>query len=167
MRNVPEAKPPPENLVPTGPVVAPVCAVFRRYLRSRKLKYTPERAVILDAIIDRDDIFEVEELLIELQENGQRISKATIYRTINLLVDSGIISQTIFDSKQSHYRLSYGREPSDVMLCMNTGKVIEFGNEALLKLREEICRKHGWKAIGHRFQIYGISPGSTPPEDGA
>ena len=72
--------------------MAPLCSVFRRFLKSKNLKYTPERAEVLDAIIARDDVFEVEELLLEMQGNGHRISKATIYRTINLLVDAGIMS---------------------------------------------------------------------------
>lgn len=142
-------------------VMAPLCSVFRRFLRSRNLKYTPERAEILDAIIARDDVFEVEELLLEMQRGGHQISKATIYRTINLLVEAGIITQALFDSKQAHYRLIYGLEPRDHMLCMRTGKLVEFSNPELVALRDRICRDLGWEPIGHRFQIYAISPTSA------
>ena len=138
--------------------MAPLCSVFRRFLKSKNLKYTPERAEVLDAIIARDDVFEVEELLLEMQGNGHRISKATIYRTINLLVDAGIITQALFDSKQAHYRLIYGREPHDHMLCMRTGKLVEFSSNELSKLRDRICEELGWKPVGHRFQIYALSP---------
>ena len=83
--------------------MAPLCSVFRRYLKSQGLKYTTERADVLDAIIARDGLFEAEELLLELRKRGQRVSKATTYRTINLLQNAGIIVQALFDSKQSHY----------------------------------------------------------------
>lgn len=158
MRQVPETKPPSE--APLDPIssMAPLCSVFRRHLRSQDLKYTPERAATLDAIIDCDGVFEVEELRLQMQDQGHRISKATIYRTINLLVEAGIITEALFDSNQAHYRIVYGREPRDLMLCMKTGKVVEFGNEELVALRERICKKFGWKAVGHRFQIYAISP---------
>jgi Fur family ferric uptake transcriptional regulator len=160
MRQVPETKPPHEEPLDPSPAMAPLCSVFRRYLRSQDLKYTPERAATLDAIIDRDGVFEVEELRLQMQHEGHRISKATIYRTINLLVEAGIITEALFDSKQAHYRLVYGREARDFMLCVKTGKLVEFGNEELVALRELICAKFGWKAVGHRFQIYGLSPES-------
>src|SRR5688572_9754907 len=68
--------------------MAPLCAVFRRYLKSQDLKYTPERADILNAIIERDDVFEVEELMSEMRRRGYRVSKATTYRTIKLLQEA-------------------------------------------------------------------------------
>ena len=138
--------------------MVPLCAVFRRYLKSQNLKYTPERADILNAIIERDSIFEVEELLADMRQRGYRASKATAYRTIKLLLEAGIITQALFDAKQSHYQLIYGKAPRDYMLCMKTGKWVEFSDDELTRLREKICQEHGWSAVGHRFQIYGISP---------
>ena len=151
--------------------MAPLCAVFRRFLKSQDLKYTPERADILNAIIQRDDVFEVEELMSEMRKRGYRVSKATTYRTIKLLQDAGIITQALFDSKQSHYQLIYGKAPRDYMVCMKTGRHLEFSNHELIGLRDRICREHGWDPIGHRFQIYAISPegqgesADLPPDD--
>lgn len=138
--------------------MAPLCAVFRRFLKTQNLKYTPERADILNAIIERDEMFEVDELLAEMRGRGYRVSKATVYRTIKLLQDAGIITQALFDSKQAHYQLIYGKKPRDYMVCMKSGRTIEFTYEELAAIRDRICREHGWEAIGHRFQIYAISP---------
>ena len=138
--------------------MAPLCAVFRRYLKSQGLKYTPERADVLNAIIERDRVFEVEELLADLRKHGDRVSKATVYRTINLLHEAGIITQALFDSKQSHYPLIYGKAPRDYMVCMKTGRVIEFTDAELTALRNRICAREGWEPVAHRFQIYAISP---------
>jgi Fur family ferric uptake transcriptional regulator len=165
MRNIPSDMPPPDAPSQTPEVMAPLCSVFRRFLRSKSLKYTPERAEVLNAIIARDGVFEVEELLLEMQGMGHRISKATIYRTINLLVDAGIITQALFDSKQAHYRLIYGQEPHDHMLCMRTGKLIEFSSPELSELRDRICRELGWEPVGHRFQIYALSPSADAETD--
>ncbi len=143
----------------------PLCAVFRKYLKSENLKYTPERADILNMIIEKDDVFEVEELLLEMRQQGHRVSKATIYRTVKLLQEAGIITQALFDSKQAHYQLIYGKEPRDFMVCMNTGRHIEFADRELVELRNRICRELGWEPIGHRFQIYAISPEGAD-EDG-
>ncbi len=156
---------PGESAVPAPPfgspeeaAMAPLCAVFRRFLKTQNLKYTPERAETLNAIIERDDVFEVEELMAEMRKRGYRVSKATIYRTIKLLQDAGIITQALFDTKQAHYQLIYGKAPRDYIVCMKTGKHIEFTDEELNRLRDRICREHGWEPVGHRFQIYAVSP---------
>ncbi|MCZ6494143.1 MAG: transcriptional repressor [Planctomycetota bacterium] len=138
--------------------MAPLCSVFRRYLKSHDLKYTPERADILNSIIEADNVFEVDQLLMEMRRRGHRVSKATIYRTIKLLQDAGIITLALFDSKQSHFQLIYGKAPRDYMVCMKTGKYIEFSDDELVALRERICRQYGWEPVGHRFQIYAMSP---------
>jgi Fur family ferric uptake transcriptional regulator len=138
--------------------MAPLCSIFRRYLKSQSLKYTPERADILNAIIEHDAIFEVEHLLGDMRRDGYRVSKATVYRTIKLLQEAGIITQALFDAKQSHYQLIYGKAPRDYMVCMKTGRSIEFVDDALPALSRRICEEHGWEPVGHRFQVYALSP---------
>jgi Fur family ferric uptake transcriptional regulator len=156
VRSLPSPPPPPEGSQIM--VMAPLCSVFRRYLRSQNLKYTPERADVLDAIIECDDVFEVDQLLMEMRRRGHRVSKATIYRTVKLLQAAGIITQALFDSKQAHYQLIYGKAARDYIVCMKTGKYIEFSDEELVALRNRICQAHGWDPVGHRFQIYAVSP---------
>jgi len=146
--------------------MAPLCSVFRRFLKSKNLKYTPERADVLDAVIEREGMFDVDELLIDLRKRGHRASRATVYRTIRLLQEAGIITQTLFDPKLSRYRLVYGKEPRDYIVCVRTGAVIEFTDNRLSKLRDQICREHGWQPVAHRFQIYAICPdGSKRPAE--
>jgi Fur family ferric uptake transcriptional regulator len=100
-----------------------------------------------------------------MRSAGHDVSKATIYRTLKLLVDAGIITQALFDSKQAHYRLIYGQEPKHSMVCMKTGKHVEFTSPELVALRDRICRELGWEPVGHRFEIYAVSPGSGGAED--
>jgi Fur family ferric uptake transcriptional regulator len=148
--------------VPASPAelaaLAPLCAVFRRYLKTQNLKYTPERADILNAIIDRDAPFEVEALMDEMRLCGHRVSKATTYRTMKLLLESGIITQSQLDRGQSQYQLVYGRDPHNTMVCVKSGQVIEFTSDELIALRDKICRQHGWDPVGHRLQIHAVSP---------
>lgn len=138
--------------------MAPLCAIFRRHLKEQNLKYTPERADILNAILEADDVFEADSLMQRMQSDGQRVSKATVYRTLKLLQEAGIINQALFDAKQSHYQLVYGRQPSDYMVCVQTGKYIRISSDELIEIRNRICREHGWEPVGHRFQVYGIAP---------
>ncbi len=136
----------------------PVCGVFRRYLHGEKLKFTPERAMILDAVLRKTGLFEAEGLVEDLKQLGHRASRATVYRTLAHLQDAGILKQVFFDNKQSYYEVIVGGQSTDYLICVETGKVIEFASERLRKLRDEICVEHGFEPLNHQFHIFGISP---------
>ena len=127
---------------------------FRDFLRQRKLKFTTERLAILKEVQRFGRPFEAEELLLELREGEYRISKATIYRTIKHLLDAGLLKQVYFgSSKQTHYDFVGTTNTHDHLLDLDSGKIIPFSNELVIKLREHIAKKMGFDAISHRFQI--------------
>jgi Fur family ferric uptake transcriptional regulator len=136
----------------------PVCAVFRRYLHQTKLKFTPERAMILDAVLRKEGLFEPEGLIDHLKTLAHKVSRATVYRTLSHLQDAGILKQIFFDNKQSYYEVIAGRQTNDYLICVATGKVIEFNSDKLRALRDEICKLHGFEPLSHRFQVFGVSP---------
>lgn len=144
---------------------APLCAVFRRRLRAEGLKYTPERAHILDAIIGMDGLFEAERLLETMRRKRDRVSKATIYRTIKLLQDAGIIQRVLIDGEHTYYQLVYGTRPNDLLIRMDTGEIETIELPELEEIRDRICRERGLDAQGHRFQIYAVAPGGRVRED--
>lgn len=138
-------------------IYQPICSIFRRFLKKRTLKFTEERAKILDSVLAKEGIFEVEQLSHEMAQAGHKVSKATIYRTVKHLVEAGIIQEVLLDSKQARYQLIYGRKPMDHLVCVETDEVIEFFSPELIALRDRICREHGFEPSGHRFLIYGVS----------
>lgn len=166
-------------------IAEPLCAVFRRKLKSVGLKYTPERAYILDAIIRRAEVgsaevsgrgsggggdggsgggggggggvFEADEILTAVRQAGFRVSKATVYRTIKLLADAGIIQQVLFDSEQSHYQLAYGKRSSGLLINVDTRRIIPIELPEVADLRDRVCREHGLVPEGHRVVIYARS----------
>jgi Fur family ferric uptake transcriptional regulator len=135
----------------------PVCAIFRKYLHHQRLKFTPERAMILDAVLRKTSLFEAESLVEDLKNLGHHASRATVYRTLGHLQDAGILKQIFFDNKQSYYEVIAGKLVSDYLVCIVSGKVIEFSSEKLRELRDEICREHGFEPVSHQFHIFGIS----------
>jgi Fur family ferric uptake transcriptional regulator len=155
----------------------PVCAIFRRYLHDQKLKFTPERAMMLDTVLRKTQLFEPEQLVEDLKSLGHRVSRATVYRTLNHLQDAGIVKQVFFDNRQSYYQVIVGRETHDYLICVTTGRVVEFSSERLRQVRDEICREHGFQPLSHQFHVFGISPegqsstfgaaGDAPGEDPA
>lgn len=149
---------PAPNPTDQDDAMAPLCSVFRRYLRSQDLKYTPERADILNAIIEYDGLFDADAVMDLLRKKGYEVSKATLYRTIKLLRDGGIIQEVTLDATQSHYQLIYGRKPIDAIVCMRTGQRIEFTSDEIIAIRDRLCKEHGWSPVGHRLLIYAESP---------
>jgi len=137
-------------------IVQPLCAIFRRFLKKQGLKFTTERAVILDAVLAEDGVFEVEELFDKMRQAGHRVSRATIYRTLKHLVEAGIIQEVLLDSRQAHYQLIYGRKPTDHLVNVDDDSIIEFHSPELVKLRDRICREHGLDPVSHRFVIYAM-----------
>jgi Fur family transcriptional regulator, ferric uptake regulator len=114
--------------------------------------------MILDATLRQNGLFEADQLASDLKQLGHRVSRATVYRTLSHLHDAGILKQVFFDHKQSHYEVIAGRGAHDYLICVETGRVIEFSSDKLKKLRDEICREHGFDPVSHQFHIYGISP---------
>ncbi|MGF1633110.1 MAG: Fur family transcriptional regulator [Phycisphaerae bacterium] len=136
----------------------PACAVFRQYLHGQKLKFTPERAMILDAVLHQEGLFEAEGLTDGLKKRGFRVSRATVYRTLNHLQDAGLVRQVFFDNKQGYFEAVVGQERHDYLVCVETGRVVSFNSERLRKLRDEIARENGFEPLGHSFQVFGLSP---------
>jgi len=135
----------------------PVCSIFRRYLHEQRLKFTPERAMILDAALRKEGLFDPDGLVADLKGLGHNASRATVYRTLAHLQDAGICKQVFLDNKRSYYEVIVGRQTHDYLICVASGRVIEFSSERLRMVRDEICREHGFEALSHQLQIFGIS----------
>lgn len=145
-------------------ITEPLCAVFRRKLKSVDLKYTPERARILDSVVGMHGPFQAEQLMACLKKTNFRVSKATVYRTLKLLQEAGIIQQVLFDAEQAHYVLAYGRGATGLLVRVDTHEVTELDLPELDALRDRLCAQRGLKPHGHRFVIFAASTSaSTAP----
>ncbi|TVQ63140.1 MAG: transcriptional repressor [Phycisphaerales bacterium] len=138
-------------------IIEPLCAVFRRKLKSEGLKYTPERAQVLDTIIQLDGLFEAERLMDDLKDAGFRVSKATVYRTIKLLLEAGILQRVAIDSEHARYQLVYGRRPQVLLIRVDTDEVEPVDMPELAAAIERLCRERGLQARGHRVHVFAES----------
>lgn len=148
-------------------VVEPLCAVFRRTLKGEGLKYTPERARVLDTIIRIDGVFEADRLIETLRSGGYRVSKATVYRTLKLMLEAGIIQRVPLDSDQAHYQLIYGREPTEMIICVDTDRVETIQVPELTAIRDRICAERGLNPQSHRFTIFATHGTAGRSAEGA
>lgn len=142
------------SLSESSEIIEPLCAIFRGALKGEGLKYTPERARILDTIIEFDGLFEADQLLDMMKSKGYSVSKATVYRTLKLLESCSIIQQVLFDRDQSHYQLAFGKQGNTLLIHADTGEVETLEIPELIPLRDAICKARGLKAQGHKLQIF-------------
>jgi len=142
-------------------IFEPLCAVFRRRLKADGQKYTPERARVLDAVIRMDGAFEAEQLVGDLRDSGYRVSKATIYRTIKLMQDAGIVQRVLGGDDVPRFQMIYGAKPDDTIVRVDNDEVIGIDVPELIELRDKICAKYGLIPSSHRFQIFATADGNA------
>lgn len=145
---------PATNQLDLPEIIEPLCAVFRRKLKSEGLKYTPERAQVLDTIVRIDGLFEADTIIDRVKATGFRVSKATVYRTIKLLQEAGIIQSVLLDQEQSHYQLVYGSRPQELVIRVDTGEAQAIHVPEIAEIAERLCRERGLKLAGHRLHIF-------------
>lgn len=138
-------------------ILEPLCAVFRRKLKAEGLKYTPERAQLLDTVMGFEGLFEADRVLETVRKSGFRVSKATVYRTIKLLLEAGIIQRALFDEEQTHYQVVYGTTPQGMVVRTDTGETVMLEVPGLAEMCEKVCKERGLAAQGHRLTIFATA----------
>ena len=128
---------------------------FKSFLKGKKLKYTKERKDIIKAIVRLQKHFDVEDIFRQLRKQKSSVSLATVYRSIPLLIESGLITETTQFQDKIEYEKIYNKPHHYHLICINCGKIIEFNNKDIEKLQQEICLKYNFKATEHRLEIKG------------
>jgi len=128
---------------------------FQEYLKKKGMRLTPEREAILEEVVKHKGHFDPEELHYSLRDKGKNVSRASVYRTIPLMVEAGILEQVERTHTHAHYETAFGDSHHDHMLCLECGSVVEFYSEGLEKLQEKVCREQGFKSIAHTLEIKG------------
>ena len=130
--------------------------VFRARLAERGLRSTTQRRDVLAEALATSGHFDAEDLHEALRAAGKDVSLATVYRTLGLLRECGLIRQAPRWEDRERYEAVRGRQHHDHMLCVECGRVIEFRDDALEELQDLICRRHGFTPIDHRMGIRGL-----------
>jgi Fur family ferric uptake transcriptional regulator len=119
------------------------------------MRMTDQRRVIARILQESDDHPDVEELYRRSSKVDPRISISTVYRTVKLFEDEGIIERHDFRDGRSRYE-TVPEEHHDHMIDVKSGTVIEFHSPEIEALQERIAREHGFRLVGHRLELYGI-----------
>ena len=123
-------------------------------LKKEGLRFTEQRKSIWDEITSSDDHREAEDIFLSLREKNINVSRATVYRTIDVLVKNNLVRKLDIGDAPSKYENKIDSHHHDHMICLETGDIIEFYNEELENLQDEIAKKHGYKVVRHVHQLF-------------
>jgi len=128
--------------------------LFAVYLEKKGLKYTRERRCICEKVSGLSSHFDVDKLCEVLRKEEATIARGTVYRTIPLLLESGVIQTSVGKGKGEFFERSSSKGHHDHMICVTCGKVIEYRNEAIEKLQEEVCKKYKAELLFHNHKLF-------------
>ena len=131
--------------------------LFRRYLRDQGLPVTQQRETVAEVLFSSPDQQSVEEIEQKVRARGERIGKATVYRTLEMLVKSGLVAEHDFGEGFKRYEHLFGQPPvREHLVCTECGKVTAIHSPELLTIHQDAAQKHGFLPARYRLAIYGI-----------
>jgi len=129
--------------------------LFRSFISKQGLRNTPEREEIIAEIFADQDHFDVDELYLRLRQKGSKISKASIYRNIPLIIECRLIKEVWHENGHMHYEVLYGHSHHCHLRCLKCGRVIEFVEEKLKVIEASLSEQNDFEIVDHRLDITG------------
>ena len=136
--------------------------IFQDYIAKQGLKSTRQRDIILDAFLSTDRHLSIEELYLKLRAKHPSIGYATVYRTLKLFAESGIAREIHLGDVQTRYENISEGEHHDHLVCTECGGIIEFENESIEKLQDEVAAAHNFIIKHHKLELYGLCAKCRP-----
>ena len=126
---------------------------FRCALKKEGLKYTSQRYNVLKFLFDNKGHFECDDILFSLKKKGSNISRATIYRTLDILVKYDFARKLILDGT-AKYENKINTKHHDHMICIESGDIIEFCSDEIEKIQDNIAKRNGYEVVRHVHHLF-------------
>ena len=131
-----------------------VSKILIQILKSEGLRYTEQRKAIWDEIRNSNEHRDAEDIYLKLKSNGVSVSRATVYRTIDVLVKNRLVRKMDVGEGRSLFEPRLDDKHHDHMICIDTGNIIEFYNEELENLQDKIAKENGYEVVRHVHQLF-------------
>jgi Fur family ferric uptake transcriptional regulator len=132
-----------------------VRAIFQAFLKKQNLRQTPERFMVLDEIYATDDHVDADELYLRLKQKGNRVSRATVYNTLDLLLECDLVGRHQFGKNQAKYERAYSYWQHDHLICLDCNEVLEFCDPRLQSIQEMVAEIYQFDIKHHALHLYG------------
>jgi Fur family ferric uptake transcriptional regulator len=129
---------------------------FRRFLRDHRLPVTRQRDLVAQTVLLANDHLSVEGIRRRLREKGAHVGVATVYRTLDVLLESGLVRAHDFGEGFKRYEPMPAQAHHEHLICERCGRVVEFQNERLERMLPVIADEHAFQHDRHRVEIYGV-----------
>jgi Fur family ferric uptake transcriptional regulator len=129
---------------------------FADFLKKKMYRNTQERFLVLERLAELDKHFSADELYIIINSSGLKISRATIYSTLDLLTKCNILTKHRFQGESAHFELSSRKPNHDHLICVECGHIIEFNEEQLYNIGKNVCNKFDFIPMKYSMQIFGV-----------
>ncbi len=120
------------------------------------MRLTTERLALFDEIYEQHGHIDADQLLAAMKSHGLKTSRATVYRTLDLLVDCGLVRKQRLGGRRHYYEHVHVGLRHDHLICRDCGRVVEFMSPGIEAMQTEICRAHGFEPGSHSLQIVGL-----------
>lgn len=134
---------------------AEVRKIFSDYLKKKGLRQTPERFLIFEEVYTSEDHFDADELYIRLKQNDVAVSRATVYNTLDLLIECNLVVRHQFGNKQAKYEPSFHYWQHDHLICSECNEVFEFCDPRIQGIREMVAEIFEFEIDSHSLQMRG------------
>ncbi len=134
--------------------------IFNRHLTEQKMRKTPERYAILEEIYSRNDHFDAEALYIHMKTKNYRVSRATVYNTLDLLVTCDLVKKHQFGDNLAKYEKSLGYRQHDHLICNDCGKIVEFCDPRVQQIKNMMGDLLNFEVTSHSLNLYGNCAGA-------
>ncbi|HEX7069384.1 MAG TPA: transcriptional repressor [Rhodothermales bacterium] len=135
--------------------LAEVRDIFSAYLKQKKQRQTPERFAVLEEIYACDDHLDADELYVRLKQKESSVSRATVYNTLDLLLDCDLVVRHQFGKNQAKYERAYSYWQHDHLICLDCNHVLEFCDPRLQSIQEMVAEIYQFKITHHSLTMYG------------
>jgi Fur family ferric uptake transcriptional regulator len=128
---------------------------FKKLLEAKGLKFTFERRQLLDEVMQIKKHFDADGLYDIIREKGLRISRDTVYRTLPLLLECGVVQKSVGDSRREYFERTSVKGHHDHMVCIHCGVILEFQSEEIEAIQRAVCDSYGFRLIFHDHRLFG------------